>query len=234
MATRAEVDAAIPNAAAIDKAELRAILKDGITDDYASTASAGTVDLGAVASRNVLVTGTTTITAFGTAPAGTWRRLRFSGALVLTHNATSLIIPGAANITTVAGDRAEVVSLGSGNWIVVSYVGATLTQMQAVLGSTSVGRAVFAAADAAAARNAISAPATPIGSSGVGQWVKVQSSLGGAFATPSGGSWAWIAQSINNSTGLQSDFNAGVNSGGSNVVGASAGIYHTGMCWRIS
>jgi hypothetical protein len=47
--------------------------------------------------------------------------LRFSGALTLTYNATSLILPGAANITTAAGDTLEAVSLGSGNWVVTVY-----------------------------------------------------------------------------------------------------------------
>jgi hypothetical protein len=69
----------------------------------------------------VRVTGTVAITSLGTAPSGVTRKLRFAGALTLTHNATSLILPGAANITTAAGDTAEAISLGSGNWVVVQY-----------------------------------------------------------------------------------------------------------------
>lgn len=88
---------------------------------WTDTASATTVDLGAVGSRNVRVTGTTTITSFGTVATGTYRRLRFAGVLTLTHNGTSLILPGAANITTAAGDTAEMVSLGAGNWVCVDY-----------------------------------------------------------------------------------------------------------------
>jgi len=45
----------------------------------------------------------------------------FTGALTLTHNATSLILPGAASITTAAGDVAVFVSEGGGNWRCVSY-----------------------------------------------------------------------------------------------------------------
>ena len=41
---------------------------------------------------------------------------RFADALTLTHNATSLILPGGASITTAAGDVAGFRSLGSGNW----------------------------------------------------------------------------------------------------------------------
>ena len=84
-------------------------------------ASAGTTDIGAAASNNVRITGTTTITSFGTAANGVTRELRFAGALTLTHNATSLFLPGAANIITAAGDTATVVSLGSGNWVVTAY-----------------------------------------------------------------------------------------------------------------
>lgn len=84
-------------------------------------ASAGTTDLGSAVGRIVDVTGTTTITSFGTVAAGIWRIVRFTGALTVTHNATSLILPGAANITTAAGDTCIAVSLGSGNWVVTQY-----------------------------------------------------------------------------------------------------------------
>ena len=84
-------------------------------------ASASTTDIGAQAESYLTVSGTTTITAFGTVRAGTVRYLRFSGALVLTHNATSLILPGAANITTVAGDTAILASEGSGNWRCLAF-----------------------------------------------------------------------------------------------------------------
>ena len=50
-------------------------------------ASAATVNIGAAASSNLLITGTTAITSLGTANAGIRRLLRFAGALTLTHNA---------------------------------------------------------------------------------------------------------------------------------------------------
>ena len=87
----------------------------------ADIASAGTTDIGAATGNFIHVTGTTTITALGTVQAGTRRIVKFTGALTLTHNATSLILPGSANILTVAGDTAEFISLGSGNWICVCY-----------------------------------------------------------------------------------------------------------------
>jgi len=84
-------------------------------------ASATTTDIGAATGNYVHVTGTTTITGLGTVQSGTWRMVRFTGALTFTHNATSLILPTAANITTAADDHALMVSLGSGNWICASY-----------------------------------------------------------------------------------------------------------------
>jgi len=67
------------------------------------------------------ITGTTTITGLGTVRAGIWKVLQFDGALTFTHNATSLILPGGANITTAAGDIAIMFSEGSGNWRCLAY-----------------------------------------------------------------------------------------------------------------
>lgn len=88
-------------------------------------ASASTVNIGAAAANTISVSGTTTITAFDAIAASAVRRLVFGGALTLTHNGTSLILPTGANITTAAGDVAEFVSLGSGNWRCVNYMRAS-------------------------------------------------------------------------------------------------------------
>lgn len=88
----------------------------------ADIASASTTDIGAATAEFVDVTGTTTITALGTIAAGIVRTVRFTGTLTLTYNATSLILPGLANITTANGDTAVFRSLGSGNWKCISYV----------------------------------------------------------------------------------------------------------------
>lgn len=101
---------------AADKAK-----SDTLMAAEATVASATTTDIGAATSEHVSITGTTTITGFGTVAAGTRRTGRFTGALTLTHNATSLILPGGANITTAAGDRFSARSLGSGNWVVDWY-----------------------------------------------------------------------------------------------------------------
>ncbi len=91
-----------------------------IQEAWENVASAATCNIGASSSNFVNITGTTGITSFGTIGAGIYRRIKFAGALLLTHNATSLILNG-ANITTVAGDIAEAVSEGSGNWRLLTY-----------------------------------------------------------------------------------------------------------------
>lgn len=87
----------------------------------ADIASATTTDIGAATGNYVNITGTGTITGFGTVQAGTTRWLKFAGACTLTHNATSLILPTGANITAAANDTALFVSEGSGNWRCLCY-----------------------------------------------------------------------------------------------------------------
>lgn len=98
-------------------------------------ASAGTISVGEGGYFNV--TGTTTITDidFATDKAGRKVWLKFAGALTLTHNSTTLILPGGANITTAAGDTACFVSEGSDNVRCLTYHravgGATQAQQEA-------------------------------------------------------------------------------------------------------
>lgn len=87
----------------------------------ATVASASTIDFGAQTASYLIITGTTAMTALGTVAAGTWKMVKFTGTPLLTYNATSLILPGAANIQTVAGDTALFVSEGSGNWRCIQY-----------------------------------------------------------------------------------------------------------------
>lgn len=85
----------------------------------ASIASASTTNIGAADAESVEITGTTTITSFGTAAAGLRRECRFSGALTITHSA-NIQLPGAANYTTAVGDVLTFRSLGSGQWIMTA------------------------------------------------------------------------------------------------------------------
>src|SRR5688572_16518429 len=81
----------------------------------ADIASTTTTDIGAVEGLFHDITGTTTISSFGTVRAGILKVLKFENSLLLTHSA-SLILPGAGNITTADGDVACVMSEGSGVW----------------------------------------------------------------------------------------------------------------------
>ena len=87
----------------------------------ADIASASTADLGAVEGLFHDITGSTTITSFGTVSAGIWKVLKYEGAVPLTHNATSLILLDGASRVTADGDTQIVVSEGSGNWREIAY-----------------------------------------------------------------------------------------------------------------
>lgn len=83
--------------------------------------SAGTISIGEGGYFHV--TGTVTITDidFATTKSGRAVILEFDGSLLLTYNATTLILPTAADITTAAGDTCLVVSEGGDNVRVAWY-----------------------------------------------------------------------------------------------------------------
>ena len=82
------------------------------------------------------VTGTTTVTSIATQGIGSHVTLHFDGALTFTHHSTNLILPGAANITTAAGDIAVMYEYASADWRCISYTkasGAPITYVDATL-----------------------------------------------------------------------------------------------------
>lgn len=89
----------------------------------ADIASAATINLTSATGNGVHVTGTTQIDAV-TLGSGMWRLVIFDGILTLTHHATDNNLPGGANITTAAGDRAVYWSDGTTVYC-QSYVRAT-------------------------------------------------------------------------------------------------------------
>lgn len=93
----------------------------GLSGGFADLASATTTDLSSIAGIAVNVTGTTTITGFGSGT-NLIKIVKFAGALTLTHNATTLILPSSINIATAAGDVGIFVSDGSGNWRCINYM----------------------------------------------------------------------------------------------------------------
>jgi hypothetical protein len=110
-------------------------------------ASAATLNLPTTGST-FHITGTTTVTAISTRVTGNIVCLTFDGALVLTHNATSLILRSGANYTTVAGDTLWFKSEGAGNWREVAHAmtfDSTTPAAQASGDLGTVGTAVAAA-----------------------------------------------------------------------------------------
>ena len=85
--------------------------------------SASTVDLGTAPAHVAQITGTTTITSFGSSASilAPIYAIRFAASLTLTYNSVSMILPGGASIVTSTGDTALVQYLGSGNWKVINY-----------------------------------------------------------------------------------------------------------------
>lgn len=101
--------------------QIQATVRAELSKKGSDIASAATTDLGATAGSAHDITGTTTITALGTVDSGIWKVLQFNSTLVLKYNASSLILPGAADITAVPTDCLYAYSLGSGNWRVPFY-----------------------------------------------------------------------------------------------------------------
>lgn len=83
--------------------------------------SSGALNVGAQFSENVLWNGGGTLTGFGTIPSGKSYRVRAATSGTITHNGTSCICPGGANITVAANDTFEVLGIGSNNVIILNY-----------------------------------------------------------------------------------------------------------------
>jgi len=114
------------------------ILMSGAPLNFAArvtVASATSTPIGAAASNNITVSGVANITSFDNVSDGILRWVTFSGILTLTYNATSMILPTAASITTAVGDAGLFQSLDSGNWKCLFYQRADGT---ALAGTTSV------------------------------------------------------------------------------------------------
>ena len=83
-------------------------------------ASANALTLGA---GNLFdITGTTSITSITTIGVGTTILLQFDGSLTLTHHVNDLVLPGAANIQTQAGDIAVLYEYATGSWRLLAYM----------------------------------------------------------------------------------------------------------------
>jgi hypothetical protein len=132
-------------------------------------ASAATVDLGSVQECSLIISGSATISSFGSsAPAGTVKFLSFTGAPTLANSA-NIVCPANANMTLSAGRTLAVRHNGSGVWLVMPSMDGTLTALSdlttaadkliyatgvdqfALTDLTTFGRSLIGAATAAAA-----------------------------------------------------------------------------------
>ena len=77
--------------------------------------AATTTDIGSEAAPLVTVSGNTGITSFGNQP-NRFRIVRFTGTPTITHNGTTLILPGAVNLSVLANSVHVFASDASGNW----------------------------------------------------------------------------------------------------------------------
>lgn len=107
--------------------QVQATVRAGLAYKGADIAAASTVNLATATGSRLDVThasGTVAITSFGTVSAGIWKIVKFSiaaGTLSVTHNATSLKLPGGVSIAIADGDVMFLSSLGSGNWECLFY-----------------------------------------------------------------------------------------------------------------
>jgi hypothetical protein len=82
--------------------------------------------------------------------------------------------------------------------------------------------------------NPAAAP-VPTAVSGVGEWKRIVSAMGGALSLPAGGTWAYFCFYKHNVTNLTGSYDAGVAAGGTEILGAgSADDYAMALCWRVS
>lgn len=213
-----------------------ALLRDGKGQSSVQTIVGGaTTDIGGVNSQFVEVTGTPIITSFGTNYTGV-RFARFTGAAVITHNATLINLPGAANITTVAGDSLIAVPNSAGNgWNVISYArssGVPATYGGEIGGATATTAALGDNSTKVATTAFVLQNSTPVGSiahfpftAAPAGWLKANGFTIGSAA--SGGTLRANADTLNLYTALwnnvgQTELPIQTSAGGASTRGASA------------
>lgn len=194
----------------------------------ADLASATTTDIGLQNTTVLNITGTTTITSFGLNYNGP-RFLRFAGVLTLTHNATTLILPSGANITTAANDCAIVVPSGTpaNGWRVVGYMRADGTALVApstvpnATNATNVtGGTVSATTGTFSGNVALNGATTTIGDAGTDTaLLNAQLSAGGGVGTAG---QVLASRGANQSPQWQDDQRVGVNQTWQNLTASRA------------
>jgi len=99
----------------------------GIWQRGTDIASASTLSLPASGGHHFNVTGTTGVTAISSAQGGRSVKFKFASSLTITHNGTSMVLPGGVSIVTRAGDIAEFTNeaaadASGSNWRLTDYL----------------------------------------------------------------------------------------------------------------
>jgi hypothetical protein len=88
-------------------------------ENLVTMASAATMNIGSASGNYIIVTGTTTITAFDSAQPGSRRFMRASSSFTIMGSSNILIPGGLSSLSLISGDVIELVSGGGGLWRIV-------------------------------------------------------------------------------------------------------------------
>lgn len=103
---------------------IQSVVRQYLASPGSTIASSSTVDLSTADGHTIPISGTSTVTSYGTEVSGIEYLLTATGAHVI-KNSSALALPGAADITTASGDYWLVESKGSGNWVVPFFTRAS-------------------------------------------------------------------------------------------------------------
>lgn len=193
-----------------------------------SIASNATITIGTAGLGDYIhITGTTTIDSLGTATtAGTRRTLIFDAALTLTHNATSLICPGATSISTTAGMVIEVIAETTSYWRVVSiyYPLISAAELSYLDGVTSAIQTQFNTKAPLASPALTGVPTAPTASAGTNNTqIATTAYVDGKFVR---------GTAVNSTSGTSIDF-TGIPSWAKRITIIFNGVSTNGTAWKL-
>lgn len=169
-----------------------AIIRSMYAVSSSTISSASTTDLASSDGERVTVTGTTTITSFGTAYAGCLREVLFSGNLTIVHS-SNIFLPAATNIVTGVNDVFTFRCSAPGQWALVSAarpavgtIGGVSAFMATVLDDANQATALTTLGAVAKTGDTMSASLSIVTTSASSR-VNHQSSTGSGFVGQSGG-----------------------------------------------
>lgn len=155
---------------------------------------------------------------------------------IATQAASAVAITGGAisGITDLpVADGGTGASTGAGA-IANFGITATIAELNAIDGVTTPGTNMIRAATAAAQLALVGGMPVAIAGAAPGQVIGISSGAGSILYLPAGGTWAYFAWANNVSSGVDSFITAGVNAGGTAILGPSVAHQVLGFAWRIS